>query len=135
MIYSGEKLSKITHSGWGDLENGFLWSISRYATFIVPIKKQTKHFGLQIIVEPNIYGNLLSDQYLELYCNGLFVLSHHSEAVKQEVLFVEIHPSIAAFGALKLDFCFPNAKSPKSLNISSDERSLGYKIFELQIID
>jgi hypothetical protein len=76
----------------------------------------------------------VDEQYLEMYCNGIFLLGHVSSKLDKEVLFTEIHPSLSAFGSLKIDFIFPNALVPNKLGISNDLRCLAYKLFEFQII-
>jgi len=135
MIYKGKQLIDVASTGWGDIEGGqFLWSIDPYASIIVPIKKQVKPFGVQLVMEPFIHPVYKTQQSIEIFCNGLFVLGQAFEISKQDILFFEVHPSVSAFGVLKFDFVFPGAKSPKNLTISEDRRILGFKIFELQII-
>ncbi len=87
-----------------------------------------------MVVEPFLVEGRHSQQVIEIYCNGLFVLGSLSSVVKKEILFFEVHPSLSAFGSLKIDFKFPNAVSPKEIQMSDDMRTLGYKFFELQII-
>jgi len=134
MIFKDKKLSEITFSGWDKLEGDFIWSISKYASLLVPIKKQSKSFGLQFVVEPFVNQELNIIQDIEIFCNGIFILGQTSSLLKQEILFVEIHHSLSNFEALKLDFRFPNASSPKKLKVSEDERLLAYKLFEFQLI-
>jgi hypothetical protein len=135
MIFKDKKLSEITFSGWGNLEGDFIWSISKYASLLVPIKKQSKSFGLQFVVEPFVNQELNIIQDIEIFCNGIFILGQTSSLLKQEILFVEIHHSLSNFEALKLDFRFPTARSPKEMNLSTDERILGFKLFEFQLIN
>lgn len=134
MLYSGENLKEITYSGWGQVEGGFVWSISKYSSLLLPIKPQADPFGIQLVVEPFLVAGKYTNQSVEVFCNGLYVLGHTSERENKEILFVEIHPSVSAFGSLKLDFIFPNAASPKNLGLSQDMRMLGYKLYELQML-
>lgn len=134
MVYSGENLKEITYSGWGQLEGGFVWSISKYASLLLPIKPQSNTFGIQFTVEPFLVDEKHMQQTVEVYCNGLFVLGHVSERANKEILFVEIHPSLSGFGSLKIDFVFHDSATPKALGISQDMRSLGYKLHEFQIL-
>jgi len=134
MIFKEKELLGILNSGWGHLEGEFVWSIEKYASLIMPIKKQSKVIGMQLVMQPFINELYKTRQSIEIYCNGLFVLGRTNNSPTQDILFFEIHPSITAFGALKLDFSFPESESPKNLTISSDQRMLGYKFFELQII-
>jgi hypothetical protein len=134
MIYKDSKLTTITHSGWGKFEEGFIWSTSKYSSLLIPMKKQSKNFGLQIIVQPFLHQDIINYQEVQLFCNGLYMLGKCSYQNIQEILFVEIHSSLSAFGALKIDLIMPRAESPSNLNISADQRTLGYKLFELQII-
>lgn len=135
MLYSGEKLNEITYSGWGQLEGGFVWSTSRYTSLLMPIEKQENQFGIQMVLEPFLVADKIEFQTVEVYCNGLFVLGHVSTKVEKEIIFSEIHPSISAFGSLKLDFVFHSSKSPKDIDLSQDMRNLAYKLYEFQILD
>jgi hypothetical protein len=101
---------------------------------LVPIKKQSKTFGLQLLMEPFSQNGTITNQEVQIYCNGLLIIGKSSTNPMQDVFFAEVHHSVAAFGALKIDMLFPMAKSPKSLNLSLDERVLGYKLFEIQIL-
>lgn len=134
MIYLNENLNQITHSGWGEFESGFVWSTNRYSSLLMPIDKQDDAFGIQLVVEPFLVDGGLKQQEIEIFCNGLFVLGSVSSITRKEILFFEVHPSLSAFGSLKIDFRFPKAVSPKELQLSDDMRTLGYKFFELQII-
>jgi hypothetical protein len=134
MLYSNGKLNDIAYSGWGDLEGGFLWSVNRYASLLLPIEKQQTQFGIQMVMEPFVDNDKVKLQTIEIYCNGLFVLGYVSEKVEKEIIFAEIHPSLSAFGSLKIDFVFNNAISPMELGISRDMRVLAYKLFEFQLI-
>lgn len=134
MLYSGESLKEITYSGWGQVEGGFVWSISKYATLLLPIKQHTDPFGIQLAVEPFIVDGKKYSQSVEIYCNGLYVLGHVSDRPNKEILFVEIHPSVSSFGSLKIDFVFPDSISPKELGMSQDMRALAFKLHEFQLI-
>ncbi len=133
-MYSNASLNQITHSGWGGLESGFIWSTSQFSSMLIPIEKQDNPFGVQMVVEPFLVQGRHNHQVIEIYCNGLFVLGSLSSEARKEILFFEVHPSLSAFGSLKIDFKFSNAISPKELQMSDDMRTLGYKFFELQII-
>jgi hypothetical protein len=134
MIYSDENLKEITYSGWGQLEGGFVWSISKYASLLLPIEPQNDPFGIQLVMEPFLVAGKHGQQSVEIFCNGLYVLGHSSDRQNKDIHFVEIHPSVSSFGSLKIDFIFPDAASPNALGISQDMRLLGYKIFELQLL-
>ena len=134
MLYSADKLKDITFAGWGEVEGGFVWSSSKYASLLVPIAPQTDPFGIQLVVEPFLVDGRHMQQSVEIFCNGLFVLGHISHKVEKEILFVEIHPSLSNFGSLKIDLIFPDSVTPSALNISQDMRVLGYKMYEFQIL-
>jgi hypothetical protein len=134
MLYAGEKLKEIAYSGWGEFEGGFVWSVAKYATLLMPIQPKNEPFGIQLVVEPFLVDGNLVEQSVEVFCNGLFVLGHVSDRAIKEILFVEIHPSLSNFGSLKIDFSFQNCKSPKDLGLSTDMRKLSYKLHEFQII-
>jgi len=134
MLYSGEKINEILYSGWGELEGGFIWSTSKYASLLLPIDKRDDAFGLQLVVEPFLVAGMHSEQSIEIYCNGLFVLGHVFNKLEKKILFTEIHPSLSSFGSLKIDFIFPDATTPHTLKISEDMRVLGFKLYEFQVL-
>lgn len=134
MLYSTENLKQITYSGFGQMEGGFVWSNSKYASLLIPIKPQKDPFGIQLVVEPFLISGKHTKQSIEVFCNGLFVLGHVSTKAEKEILFFEVHPSVSVFGALKLDLRFDHAVSPRQLGASEDMRELSYKLYELQIV-
>jgi hypothetical protein len=134
MAYTNKNLGNVLHSGWGDLEDGFFWSTSRYSSIIIPVKKQVKKIGIQMTVEPFLVTGKLGEQNVEIYCNGLLSATKTLTDKEQEIIYFEVHPSVCAFGTLKFDFIFANSISPRALAISEDRRTLAIKLFELDII-
>jgi hypothetical protein len=134
MLYSGKNLQEVCYSGWGEFEHDFVWSTSRYCSLLLPIERQVNSFGLQITIEPFLVERQVNFQNIQLYCNGLYVLGHTSTKREKEILFTEIHPSVSNLGSLKIDFIFNNSVSPSDLGLSTDMRSLAYKIYEFQIL-
>ncbi|MBU3568572.1 hypothetical protein [Polynucleobacter alcilacus] len=127
-------LGNCLHNGWSSLESNFFWSESRYASIILPIKSKKKKIGIQFIVEPFLQPGKVFEQNLELFINGIYCYGKSFNKVEQEIIFLEVDSSLLFSSSLKIDFIFPNSVSPALLGLSNDERRLGFKLFEINII-
>ena len=134
MNYEKDRLSPLLIDGWGSYENGFYWSINRYAIINFPIKKYNKPLAIQLTLEPFIVPNYTTEQSIEIFCNGLNCFNRIFDKAEQEIIYFEIHPSITQFGHITLNFSFPDSVSPEKLKISTDKRRLGFKIYDLSLI-
>ena len=134
MNFVNQELGACLHNGWSALENGFFWSESRYATIILPVKSKKKKVGIQFVLEPFLQPGKVFEQNLELFINGIYCLGKSFSQSEQEIIFVEVDPSLIFANSLKIDFIFPNSVSPSLLGISSDMRRLGFKLFEINLI-
>ena len=134
MNFTNETLGLCLHSGWSPKELNFHWSSSKFCTIILPVKKRKKKVGLQFIVEPFLAPGLLNEQDIQIFLNGIYAYGNTFEKPEQDIIFVEMDPSLLIFESVKVDMVFSGAKSPFSLGLSNDRRNLAFKLFEISII-
>jgi hypothetical protein len=132
MIYQHEALGKLLVSGWGPFEETGFWSINPNPIMILAIDSAHKIVQVQFICEPYLFAEQVKSQPIQLFCNGLLVVS---DVVKQkQVLYFELNTEGKELSRIKLNFILPNAAVPFKLDDGQDRRMLGIKINELALL-
>lgn len=109
--------------GWSGIENWGVWSNGNSAEIRIKIKEKGR-ISLKLLA--NVFvNNLHRNQRINIYLNGDYLntwdISYPYTSIEEELI---VDSDDFNGDELLFQFNFPDAKSPKELNISEDERLL-----------
>ena len=109
-------------SGWSVPENWGVWSLDKKATITLPLPAVTPN---RLVIDAQAFiGGTQTSQLVDIVINGV----PQAQAILNKrfgnQIEIPLNPTIINSGALKVEFQFPTAISPKALGIGIDERPL-----------
>ena len=123
--------NKLLGQGWAPPEDGFVWSLGRQSTLVLPQAAGPGRLVLELTVDPFRRPPQVRHQLLRVSVNG--------EAVGDRRLggaltwWLEV-PARAAQGALHITLHQPDATSPLALGVGRDGRPLGFRLSRAKLL-
>jgi hypothetical protein len=108
------------------------WTIAQTAGFTVALTIPPTDLRLMMSASPFTHAGAAPKQQIFVYANGIWI-GFHTLTAHEEFGFTLPRNAISTRGT-RISLVIPTATSPKSLNLSSDVRSLGVALSKLVIL-
>ena len=125
----GKYATIFLNSGWSVPENWGAWSDKKIALIILPLPAKTPKI-LQIQAQAFI-NEKHPTQEIEIWINGKFQKREFLTKRQANVIDIAISKEMMSQTALKVEFKFPDAISPKDMGVGYDARALAMGIESL----
>ncbi|MEY2564717.1 MAG: hypothetical protein QOH88_2910 [Verrucomicrobiota bacterium] len=119
-------------SGWSGSEAEFTWTEGTVADLALPLGDNTGALSLEMKLGGLIHPPELTVQNVAVYANGQKIADWE---VRAEAIFTVSIPAELTRNApeLKIQLRIPNAASPQSLGLSTDNRMLGIRVYFVEL--
>lgn len=133
----GEGRGHLLPGGWGEEEpDPGVWSVSSMARMAFRLPRPRNQTFLAVELLPFIPCPGIASQLVEVQLNGRRLGELLMQEPKQQVAVFAVEQSLLAASPFAvLSFVMPRARSPQSLGLGSDSRSLGIRLFGVRWVD
>ncbi len=118
-------------AGFGNPEAFGRWSIRQNASIVCNVPKLDAGFAKKLIINATAFLQRIPQQRVEIVQNGA-TSQHYQFNQKLAKQILNIPLQVDAKGQIRIDFSFPDARTPLSLGFGNDLRELGISIESLE---
>jgi hypothetical protein len=121
--------------GWGMPERGFRWTDGQRAMIELPIAPLSGDALLEMRLWPFLAPGRVDRQTLTLLANGSEIAEWNIRDAGAQELAAVLPAELLGDATLKIEFLLPDARAPKELGLSNDDRVLGVAVQSVTIRD